>query len=239
MTGQKQLTLNICLKDQNTFSNFYVANNVTLVLALKKLFVTKEFCLIYIWGVPGSGKTHLLTACCQKAFENNLSFSYLPLKGDKDDNEEGFTPKILEDLGQNNLVCIDDFEVIPGKPSWEEAIFHTFNELSLHAGKLVIAATATPEALPFSLPDLKSRMNSGLVFEIKTLSDTDKLFALEMRAKLRGLELPTQAAEFMLNHFKRDTESLFQSLDKLDREALAAKRKLTVPFIRKVLGVRS
>jgi DnaA family protein len=57
-----------------------------------------------------------------------------------------------------------------------------------------------------------------------------------LRARHRGLELPDDTAKFMLSRSRRDMASLYRLLDKLDTEALIAKRRLTVPFVRDVLA---
>ena len=59
--------------------------------------------------------------------------------------------------------------------------------------------------------------------------------ALQLRARHRGLDLPADTARFMLNRSRRDMASLYQLLDKLDLEALRAKRRLTIPFVSEVL----
>jgi len=45
--------------------------------------------------------------------------------------------------------------------------FHCFNKVVEHGKHIVITADAAPLALPLVLPDLKSRMASGLIFEVK------------------------------------------------------------------------
>jgi DnaA family protein len=60
--------------------------------------------------------------------------------------------------------------------------------------------------------------------------------ALQLRAEQRGLELPPETARYLLTRERRDMGSLRALLDRLDREALRAQRRLTVPFVRGLLG---
>jgi DnaA family protein len=60
--------------------------------------------------------------------------------------------------------------------------------------------------------------------------------ALRLRAGQRGLDLPDETASFLLNRTRRDMASLYRLLDELDKEALIARRRLTIPFVREVLG---
>ncbi len=59
--------------------------------------------------------------------------------------------------------------------------------------------------------------------------------ALQRRAQWRGFSLPDDTADYLLARVGRDTGSLFRLLDRLDRAALAAQRRLTIPFVRSVL----
>jgi DnaA family protein len=59
--------------------------------------------------------------------------------------------------------------------------------------------------------------------------------ALEQRAGRRGHELPREAAVYLVHRMPRDMHSLCGVLDRLDEAALAAQRRLTVPFLRQVL----
>lgn len=225
MKAQGQLTLNIRLRDDATFDNFYAENNRQLIAHLCALIKNKQF--TYIWGPPGAGRSHLLQACCHAANQQGLSSIYLPLAL--------LSPQILEDLEKISLVCIDDIHKIVGQPAWEEAIFHIFNKLPEQNSTLLISANNPVHALPFLLADLKSRLAGGVIFQVQSLTDQEKLAALQMRAKIRGLDIPHEVAEFLLNRCTRDTTNLFSILDKLDQASLAAQHKLTIPFVKSVL----
>jgi DnaA family protein len=56
-----------------------------------------------------------------------------------------------------------------------------------------------------------------------------------LRAKHRGLTLPDEVINYLLVRENRDMNNLYQLLDRLDKASLAARRKLTIPFIKKIL----
>ena len=66
--------------------------------------------------------------------------------------------------------------------------------------------------------------------------EADRAAALQLRAGHRGLDLPDETALYLLRRMPRDMASLYALLDRLDLEALRAKRRLTVPFVRDVLN---
>jgi DnaA family protein len=57
-----------------------------------------------------------------------------------------------------------------------------------------------------------------------------------LRAAQRGLELPEDTARYLLRRFPRDMRSLGKLLDDIDTASLSAQRRLTVPFVREILG---
>ena len=59
---------------------------------------------------------------------------------------------------------------------------------------------------------------------------------LRLRAQRRGLQIDEAAIDWLLKRVDRDLVSLTAMLDRLDRESLAAQRRLTVPFLRQLLS---
>ena len=94
-----------------------------------------------------------------------------------------------------------------------------------------------PVQLPDLLPDLVSRLSQLPTYSIRPLADEDRKKALQMRASNRGLELPDETAQYLVTRIRRDMSSLYSLLDTLDEEALRAQRRLTVPFVKDVLGL--
>ena len=56
------------------------------------------------------------------------------------------------------------------------------------------------------------------------------------RASARGLDFDAAALDWMLRRCSRDLGTLTALFERLDRASLAAQRRLTVPFLRQVLG---
>jgi DnaA-homolog protein len=225
-----QLTLGIRLRDEANFASFLIAENQEVVSSLRHLVMGSSTEYIYLWGGKGAGKSHLLQACCQLASNAQLPAFYLSL-GDPFE----FTPQVLENLDDLFLVCIDNIHMIAGLRLWEEALFHFFNRSLQKNSRLLIAGKCIVKQLTITLPDLESRLSSGVTYYLKQLSDAQKLTALQLRANIRGFELTDDVGKYLLNHYPRDLEGLFNCLEVLDQASLKAKHRLTVPFVRSVL----
>jgi len=135
-----------------------------------------------------------------------------------------------------DLVCLDDFERVAGDEHWERALFRLVNGLYLAGGRLVVAAAGAPAEVGIRLPDLLSRCQALTRFRLRYLDDEERLEALRARAAFRGFDLPADTARYLLRRVPRDMGRLMALLDRLDTASLAASRRLTIPFVRKVLG---
>lgn len=227
--GALQLPLGLSLPETARFDNFLAGPNREAVHELARL-VHGGTGVLYLWGPPGSGRTHLLQAACHAAGEAGHAVAYLPLA-----EVDTFEPVVLEGMAQMALVCVDDIQGMAGRTDWEEALFHCFNQVQAAGRSLVFAADSPPEGLPLGLADLRSRLGSGLVYGLRPLSDEERCEALRLHAQARGLELPVETARYLLNHFPRDLPTLYRLLDQLDAASLAAQRRLTIPFVKEAL----
>jgi DnaA family protein len=219
-----QLPLAVHLQDSATFDNFFTAENESAMRALQ----SAQQPFIYLWGATGTGKTHLLQAACHAVGSGS---AYLPL------GEEGIVPPLLEGMEQMKLVCLDNIDTIAGDVTWETALFHLFNRLRDLDHQLIVSASMSPTALPLQLADLKSRFSWGISYQLVELSDSQKVLAMQERAQRRGMQLPLEVAEYLLKRYPRDMVSLFELIERLDEASLAAQRKLTIPFVRELLGL--
>lgn len=228
----KQLTLAIQPRDEAALSNFCWGSNRLLQQELASMLAHQGEKFLYLWGNTGSGKSHLLQACCQ-AFNTTESAIYLPLHLLKPWGAES-----IEDLDEQCLICVDDIDAIAENPVWEEALFHLYNRIKdKEQGLCIISGSQPPAAIPIQLPDLRSRLGWGLVMQLQDLQDEEKIQALQQHALLRGFELPPTVAQFLITRCSRNMHHLYQLLIRLDEASLAAHRKITVPFVKRVLGI--
>ncbi|GAB4271996.1 MAG: DnaA regulatory inactivator Hda [Methylomicrobium sp.] len=213
-----------------TFANFYPGQNSEIVEHLKQCVAGNGEQQIYIWGTHGLGKSHLLKACCVRAHELKKTAFYYAF-----DSTALPSLDILVGLDEYEVVCFDNIEAIAGKPAWEHALFNFYNRHRDRGYRLILSSNCPPNWLTIELPDLKTRLNWGLTLKLQEWSDLECVDALVFKAKQMGFDLTPSVGRFLLNHYARDIASLWRLLDRLDRETLAAKRKLTLPFIKKIL----
>ena len=115
-------------------------------------------------------------------------------------------------------------------------MFHFYNRAALESTALLFSAGVSSQAVPVRLPDLKSRLAAGETYRVAPLGDADKRQLLTQAAQQRGFHLNDDVADFIMQRSARDTASLQKIIECLDQTSLTEQRRITVPFVKKVLG---
>lgn len=225
----QQLPLGVRLPDRAVFASFLPARNREALEHAQRIAGGEAAGASWFCGPASAGKTHLLQAICAQAGQSRRA-GYFPLA-----ELERLGVGVLEGLPQLQCVCLDDLEAVAGRLEWEKTIFGLLRELEDCGGSLVMAARPPPALLGWALPDLGSRCAAAAVLKLRALDEAEQQQALQLRARLRGFELPEETLRWLQRRFPRDMRRLYGLLDTLDDAALAAQRRLTVPFIREVL----
>jgi DnaA family protein len=223
----RQLPLNVRLAERARFSGYFAGPNAAALARLEALARHPQAGLLWLHGPAGTGKSHLLQALCAAHGGDAL---YLPLDGIL-----SMGAAALAGWQGAALLCIDALAAVTGQQDWEHGLFNLYRDCEERAVPILMAARETPRQLPFALPDLASRCAAGELLGILPLDEAQQRAALVASAAARGLELPEDAVRFLQRHLARDTASLFAALERLDAAALAAQRRLTLPFVRETL----
>jgi len=225
----RQLPLGLRLPDRAVFGSFHPGPNTEALSHARAVAAGELRGATWLCGAEGTGKTHLLQAICAAAGEH-VRAGYVPLA-----QVAPLGCGVLDGLAQLQCLCLDDLDAVAGRLDWERGLFGLLRETEEAGGALVAAAAAPPALLAWALPDLGSRFTAGAVFQLRPLDEAQQHAALELRARLRGLELPEETWQWLRRRYPRDMRRLYELLDTLDEAAFTAQRRLTVPFIRDVL----
>lgn len=186
---------------------------------------------LYIVGPSGAGKTHLALGFCAEAEAQGKAVSYLPLAA-----LAGRLGDALPAPHQDMRIALDGVERIAGQRADEVALFDFHNAARAAGAGVLYTAYEAPDALGLVLPDLRSRLSQLARIRLDAADDATRAAILRLRAERRGLAMDDAAIDWLLKRVERDLGSLTALFERLDRESLAAKRRVTVPFLRQVLG---
>jgi len=227
-----QLPLPVRLPDEASFANFFVCAANRAAVARLQLFLAAAGGSLVLHGPAGSGRTHLLQACCRELEARGGAIVYLPL-GELRDVPPA---DLFAGLEAHELVCLDDLDCVAGRRGWEEAVFHLFNRCAESGCRLLFAAARPPAHIGLALADLRSRLEGGLIAAVDEPADEDRIAALALRARNRGITLEPEVARFVWQRSARGMAALIAVLDRLDTASLGAGRRLSIPFVKSVMG---
>ncbi len=232
----QQLPLQVSLHPDAHLSSLYAGDNQWFVEWVSTTMArpptpSDSVLSVCVTSVPGAGLTYMLQAICRFAEEHGQGAFYASLQ-----ELAGEPPELLDGLEQMQCLCLDDADAVLGQPGWDEALFNLYNRMQALGHRLFIGLHRSWRDLQgHMLPDLHSRLAAGLQVSLKLPGD-DWPQAVHWLASQRGLHLPPDVARYLAERGPRDWRAMAGLLVTLDTRALAAKRRLTIPFIRQALG---
>ncbi len=226
MRDTAQIPFEFFAPEAPSFSNFVVGDNVeavTLLTALANLRTgNKPHAAYVIWGGPGVGKSHLLTAFASAAAASGLRV--MQLSADAEFPDDPFV--------EADVLCVDDSDRL--SPEQQGFLFTAFNHVAQSGGCTVATGQSAPGLWPMR-DDIRTRMGSGLALEILPIPQDGLAKALSHYAASRGFSVSQEVLAYLLSHAQRDLTSLCQTLAGIDRMSLAQKRAVTIPLLRAYL----
>ncbi|MBX3652801.1 MAG: DnaA regulatory inactivator Hda [Ramlibacter sp.] len=220
----KQIALDIGLAAGPTLAGFFAGPNEAALhhLQLWAGSPTRSPVPTYLWGAPGSGKTHLLKAVREALREQGASAGWL--------DASVHEPPAFNDNWA--VVLLDQVHLYTAVQ--QHAAFNWFVNAQTYQRGVLAAGDLPPAGLALR-EDLRTRLGWGHVFQLQVLKETELRSVLRQAADARGVFLGDEVMDFMLTRFSRDLGNLMQLLEQLDRYALQTQRAITIPLIKSML----
>ncbi|MDP1647382.1 MAG: DnaA regulatory inactivator Hda [Rubrivivax sp.] len=216
----KQIPLAIGPEPLPTFDNFVPGANAAALQHLRTLVLPAA--PVYLWGPPGSGKTHLLHASAARCRAAGQVVAWF----DAVDRLPWTLPPAAA------LAVIDRCEALDADA--QHAAFALFVDSASDGVQLLAAGRLPPVDLPLR-DDLRTRLAWGHVFALEPLAEAETRAVLRREADRRGIFLSDEVMDHLLTRFERDLSHLMRLLDRLDQFALAKARAVTVPLLRQMM----
>ncbi len=168
-------------------------------------------------GPAGSGKTHLTRVFMSMAGAHEIT--------------GGFP----EDGAPDAAYVIEDVDRRIGDRSFEEPLFHLYNDLKGAGGHILLTARSAPAQWTFAIPDLASRLRAAPATEI---GEPDDVLLGAVLVKLfadRQLRIDADVIAYAVPRMERSFAAARALAAAADKLALEGKRPVTVPLMRRVL----
>ena len=215
----KQIPLAIGPEPLPTFDSYLTNANAAAVAHLRALDMPSA--PVYLWGPPGSGKSHLLRALVHQ--RHGL--------GERAGSFDAADPAPWQLQPGWTLVVVDRCETLDAER--QQAAFALFVQAGDAAVQWVAAGRLPPVDLPLR-EDLRTRLAWGHVFALQPCSENEARAALRREADRRGIFLADEVMGYLMTRSARDLGTLMQLLERMDRFA-ARQRPVTVPLLRQML----
>jgi chromosomal replication initiator protein len=178
--------------------------------------------LLYLYGPPGSGKTHLLHAIGRRmAGDHYQILSCCDLA--------------VPLISTGKLLLLDDLDQLPDQPELRNSLWEAFNQHYSAGHILALAGRFPPRELPTLDDHLISRLLWGLVAHLDVSDDHSRQMLIAKLAQDRHIILPDDVAIWLLTALPRDVGSLVTACDVLYRTALQRKCRITLRLARELV----
>lgn len=213
------------LSPRYQIDNFVIGSNNDLAVSVAKNIIDNPGATTYnpffLYGGPGLGKTHLVQAIGNTLLRNDpsLKIFYTPMSG--------FYADFIKSIGNNkgsefhqkfktlDVLIIDDFQMITGKDASQTEFFDIFNDLYQLNKQIIVTSDRLPSQIKTVDERLASRLSMRGAFDLQLPQFEDKCAILRSKADFRGVEIESEAIEYLAENVKtniRDLEGEFEKL---------------------------
>ena len=195
---------------------------------------------LFIYGDTGLGKTHLLLAIgyAAKAAGHRVRYtSAEQLTTDfvialKNNTTEAFHAKYRG----ADVLLVDDFEFLSGKVQTQECFYHIFNDLHEENCQIVVTCDCPPKAICSMEKRLRSRMEGGLIADIKAPDGETRLAILRAKAKQLKTAVPPEVLQLIAAQFRQNVRELEGSLNRVVTYAKLSGAEMDIKTATKALA---
>jgi chromosomal replication initiator protein len=187
---------------------------------------------LLICGGTGLGKTHLLHAIAQEAVRSDLPVVCV--------SAEQFTTEFVTAVRDHHtdefryryrgpdILLVDDVQFLQGKDQTQIEFYHAFDELHASGRQLALTCDRCPQDLPSLNQRLRSRLQGGLIANIKPPDFHTRMAILYAKAGAQGLSIGTDILEFLANRLPANVRELEGALTRFAAYARLTHRPLTL-----------
>ncbi len=200
---------------------------------------------LFIHGLCGLGKTHLLQGICNAISRlrrrgQPLAWRYV--------TGEQFTNEFITALRQKkidafraryrrlDLLGIDDVHFLSAKKATQDEFLHTFNTLETAGSQIVMASDAHPRLVGELNAQLVSRFVAGMVVKIEQPERSTRVKILRRRARTMKIRVPNEVLEYIAMHIRGSVRELEGALVKLTALAAMEEGEITLALATEALA---
>lgn len=205
------------LNPRYTFETFVkgASNQFALAAALRVAETPgRSYNPLFIYGLAGLGKTHLLHAIGHYVHSNYQHHEVRYVSTETFMNEyvdairQNTTNSLRRRYREVDVLLIDDIQFLEGKEGLQEEFFHTFNSLHGANKQVVISSDRVPDAIPTLEERLRGRFKWGLITDIQPPDLETRLAILRNKSERDRVQVPDETLEFIATNIATNIREL-------------------------------
>jgi len=235
---------NLNLNPRYTFDSFVIGNDNRFAHAACLAVAqspAKAYNPLFVYGVVGVGKTHLMQAIGNYIIQHNPKAKVLYISSEKFTNElinsikDDRTVAFRDKYRNVDILLIDDIQFLAGKERTQEEFFHTFNTLYESNKQIAITSDCPPKDITTLEERLRSRFEWGLTTDIQPPDLETRIAILRKKAQAENLNVPAEVIAFIAEKISSNIRQLEGALTKLVAFSTFNKKELSVSLAQNIL----
>lgn len=233
------------LNPRYTFNNFIKGDSNQLARAAASAVSNNpggtSFNPLVLYGGTGLGKTHLIQAIGNYAFEAGKAKRVCYVSSEKftiefvDAIQSDKTREFSNYYRSMDLLIVDDIQFFSGKEKTQDSFFHTFNTLHQMGKQIVLSSDKPPKALKGLDERLISRFQWGLTADIQPPDLETRTAILRKKCEDDNIEIPQEVLDFIATNVTSNIRELEGCYISLLAKASLENRDINLELARDVL----
>ena len=215
-----QLVFKFPFKAKYYEQDFYVSSNNFSAYKLIESWPNWTGNWLNIFGISGSGKTHL-----SKILEKKIEKFKLI-------DEEQVSNETIKEINNCECIIIDNFT-----NKINEKLFYSILNQSKQLDSYIVINSILPiNKFKFELKDLKSRINSFVNIGIGLPTDDLLNVIISKSFSEKQINLSPKISDYIIRNTERSYDKIFKFLKDLDELSLSSGKSININLIKKVLN---
>ncbi len=240
---KSRTSLNHQLNPILTFSNFITTKSNRFASSLASEVAdspAENYNPLYIFSKPSSGKTHLLNAIGNQVLENNPFAKVIYVSLDQLSSDFATASrnrkfrKFREDYRNSDILLVDDIHLLTGREKLQKELITIFNYYYESKKQIVVGGQIPPGQIRNLLPELRSRLEWGLLSELPAPDHKTRMKIIKKKAKEEKIPIPDDVAFFLANS-TTDLKTLIKHLISLAAYTSLNQREINISFVKSII----
>ncbi len=195
---------------------------------------------LYLFSSLSSGKTHLMNAIGNQVVNNDPLSKVIYVSLDQLSLDFSLASKnralanFRDKYRKGDFLLIDDIHLISGRKKIQKELISLFNFYYESKKQVVAAGKLPPGQIGNILPELRSRLEWGLLSELKVPDNKTRMKIIKKNSREEKINIPDDVA-FFLSNATDDLKTLNKYLVSLGANSSLNKKEINISAVKSII----